>query len=172
MGAIINYTSFTDGLLYLNLSNEDDRDSMNNKYCPFVEKKMLTKLLGESLYNDFIGNKTVQKYANLINGVDATYEYNGKTKKYTGLKDMLAYFTYFQYVSRLDKIPTQSGFKRVKNQNSESVSPASEMCEAWNEGVSLYYQAIDFINYTNDQTPNTYADFDPEDIGTINIWGI
>lgn len=169
--AIINHEKFI-GLIYIDLEIRDDRNTLNVNYCPFVEKKMLTKLMGETLYNDFKNNTTVTKYANLINGVSTTYEYNGKNKVYTGLKDMLAYFTWFYYVSDQQTFNSQVGQVQPKVQNATIVNPAGKYAMIWNEAVELYYQAIDYINYINSVTPDTYDDFLYEDIDKINQFGI
>ena len=171
MGAIINYTKFVDPI-YIDTSDVHERDNVNNNYCPYVEKKMLKKLFGITLYTDFDANKTIAKYATLINGDTTAFTYNGYTKVFTGLKDMLAYFTYYFYIRKQNRFNTQMGQMQAKVQNAERISPAEDSMFAWNEGVKLYYETIDYINYKNDLVADTYANFLSEDLEEINSFGI
>jgi hypothetical protein len=171
MGAIINYKEFVEPI-YIDTAKEETRNILNDNYCPFVEEMVLRKLFGETLYNDFILDKTVTKYANLINGVTAYYTYNSVTRKFTGIKKMLAYFTYFEFIPDQYSYNSQFGQKKPKANNSESVIDHKKLIRAWNKGVDLYNEAIFYMQYINSIIPDTYEDLLSEEIEHINQWGI
>jgi len=55
-----------------------------------VQRVNLRDLLGSAMYYDFFENIAVQKYVDLLDG--KTYEYNGETIQYYGLKPLLVYW--------------------------------------------------------------------------------
>lgn len=167
MAAIIDYTAFVQPI-YIDTSDVDVKADLVN-YCAFVQEKMLKKLLGETLYNDYLSHSALAKYTTLINGDAMAYTYGGVTRLYTGLKTMLANFTYCEYVPDMTSINTKSGQKIEKsNKNFDSVTDERKLGRAWNEGVRLFYEAIDYINYKNGVDPTLYVDFDPRDLKTVN----
>lgn len=81
--------------------------------------KDIKPLLGYDFYNDLIQNETTTANAALLSG--GTYEDGGVTYKYEGLKTVIAYFLYANYVMS-NLVDTFTGFVTKSNEDSQPAS--------------------------------------------------
>lgn len=132
------------------------------------EKEILIKLLGYPLYSEFISGLAeetpLQKWLDLRNGADFSFEYKGKTisTHWNGLINdekisLLAYYVYYKYRYNTIINTTSIGDVVGKSENSEKVSDVPKLVYAWNEMVSLYGHTLD--SFSNDN--KTYYNSDP-----------
>ena len=165
------YPLFTSGDFNLYLQKKDyDFSKVLDDVCKNTEKDILIRLFGDVMYLDYENNPS--NYSELINGYKvadkfASYEYLGKKRVYRGLKDMIAFFTYFFYAQN----------KFIFNPNIEAsvsdtdrVNPAQNMLDAYMNGYKAYYDTYYFIKYK--QSLGEFDDFDFTDIELINNFGI
>lgn len=170
------YPLFTSGNFRLYLENRDhDLDPILNSTCQLTEDDILCKLLGDVLYLDFKNKQTTNvDYIELINGykvenVFAAYDHSGTKRVYYGLKDMLAYFTYFNYVTGKKNFnPTEE----QKTASIDKINPVYTSYEAYNMACKLYYSAYYFIIYKQSLDSTKFPDFDYTHIELINSFGI
>jgi hypothetical protein len=166
------YPVFTNGSYRLNLQELDS--DMFDDTCARVEFDILSMLFGDAMYLDYENNPTRTDILELVDGykVDdelATYTYNGKKYVYRGLKDMLAYFTYFHYIQgQFNFNPTIA----EKINAAIEISPEQNSLRAYNLGYKGYYDAYNFIKYKQSLGTGLFADFDFTDIELINSFGI
>jgi hypothetical protein len=167
-----SYSLFTEGI-YL-VDSTPKTDSLVDSVCKFVENKMLRKLFGIYLFNDFNTNIVNVKYVTLINGLDSPYIYdsNNLQYKFEGLKPMLANFVICFLPSFQRTNNVSSGEAEAKIANFDLMVSKTKQLAAWNDAVVYYYEAIDYINYMNGLTPDTYANFLPDNIEKDNSFGI
>lgn len=116
------------------------------------EGEILTDLLGYELYKEFkeaLAAAPViplpQKFVDLRDGVEFTFDYNGKdiTVKWNGLvnaekESLIAYYTYYKIRQKELSITTSVNEARGKLENSESVNEARKMLNAWRRMLQLY----------------------------------
>lgn len=166
------YSIFTNGGYNLNAGTLDT-DVLNNT-CQEVEKKILTKLFGDVMYLDFEQNQDDADYLELINGYEvddvlAPYELQSKKYVYRGLKDMLAYFTYFYFVQgQFNFNPNEAG----EAINNNIVNPALNALKAYNLGVKLYNDAYRFIVYKQTIDSTLFPDWEFSTIEELNSFDI
>lgn len=166
------YSVFTNGSYKLNLQ-ELDTDVFDDT-CERVEKDVLSMLLGDVTYLDYENNPTRTDILELIDGykVDGDYtyyEYAGKKYVYRGLKDMLAYFTFFHYIQgQFNFNPTVAEQINVALQ----ISPEQNSLRAYNLAYKGYYDTYQFIKYKQSLGTGLFADFDFTHIELINSFGI
>ena len=112
-----------------------------------TEVKDLQPLLGMSLYQDLIQDPTAAKYVTLKDG--ATWILSGKTYKMMGLKYVLAYLFYANYVEQVATVDTFSGMVQhtfAEAQRAESseirriASMNREIAARYWEEVKLYIE--------------------------------
>ncbi|TYP71480.1 DUF6712 family protein [Aquimarina intermedia] len=96
------------------------RDDKINPYIEDAEYLDLKPLLGESLYNDLIANKTDLKYINLLE--PKNYQHNGKEYTHKGLNKVISLFAYARYVLFGSFTDTAFGFVEKSNNDSQPVS--------------------------------------------------
>jgi hypothetical protein len=166
------YTIFTNGSFKLNLQ-ELDSDVLDST-CEHVEKDYLQRLMGDVEHNSYVNNPTSAEFVELENGykVDGKFEpftYAGKKYIYRGLKDMLAFFTYFHYI--------QGDYNFNPNLSEKinvaiTLSPEQNAFRAYNLGYKGYYDAYIFIKYKQSLGTGLFPDFVFEDIELINSFGI
>jgi len=134
--------------------NHFEKDTLKS-YISEVQEDVLKKLLGVNLYLEFgaqLPNPTSRKFNDLLNGV--VYTCDDNTFDYTGLKRMLKYFTYNEYVNDQDVQNTIIGNVSGKSRNSENLTPNATLAfsEAKNnKGVDYYKEARKFIEDNNEQ---------------------
>ena len=165
------YPLFTSGDFNLYLQRlRYDYSEVLNSVCERTEKNILTKLFGDVMFLDYENNP--EDYQELIDGyiVDekySTYEYQGKKRVYRGLKDMIAYFTFFFYAQ--NKFVFDPAIDSALSE-SDRINPEQNMLDAYMDGYKLYYDAYYFIKYK--QSFGEFEDFDFSDIELINNLGI
>lgn len=81
--------------------------------------KDIKPLLGYDFYNDLIQNETTTANAALLSG--GTYEDGGVAYKYEGLKTVIAYFLFANYVMS-NLVDTFTGFVTKSNEDSQPAS--------------------------------------------------
>lgn len=100
---LINYTT-QQAIKPISANNEDRFEQIMVE----TEIKDLQPLLGVSLYQDLIQNSAEPKYVTLIEGT--TWTLNGKPYIMKGLKYVIAYLFYANYVEQVAIADTFSGF--------------------------------------------------------------
>jgi len=140
--AIIDITYFT-GNRYIDLTNPDVQTNLENTF-DWVEKKYLTKLLGRETYLLFEAGKTATPYLEFIEG-GINFNWNGSDRAYDGLKNMLANFTYCEYIKKNQTYNTPIG--NVKFESKEQISQIDHYLfdDIYNEGVELYWEAVRYM---------------------------
>lgn len=118
------------------------------------EPRMLTDLLGYTLYKNFLAGITVgdQKYKDIRDGLEYTNRY-GILTKWRGLsytlgsakKSPIANYVYYQYMNIKISSTTGTGEANAKTQNATSTSPILKMVAAWNEMVKMNLELMDFL---------------------------
>lgn len=167
-----SYSTFTNGSYKILLQDLDD--DIFNDVCARVEEDILTKLFGDVMYLDFEQNLTDADYLELIEGykIDgelAPYELQSTKYVYRGLKDMLAYFTYFYFIQgQFNYNPDQTN-----NDNKvEAVNPMMNSLKAYNLGVKLYNAAYQFIVYKQSVDSTLFPDWGFTSIEPLNSFDI
>lgn len=169
------YSIFTSGNFNLFLQRMDtDVTSILDNTCQSVEDNILSKLFGDVMYLDFKNNLSEARYLELINGykvgdVFTAYGIDGQKRVYYGLKDMLAYFTYFYYVqNQYNFNPTV----QEKTDKVEKINPVNNTMRAYNLGQKLYYDAKYFIEWKQLNDSTLFPDFIFNGIAPINSFNI
>lgn len=165
MAALIDYTYFT-GTINIDTSRTDTRADLAN-YIDEYEKSMLLLLLGRDCWKNYQENKTAANWVTFEDGTDYTDE---RLKEYEGVKQMLAQFVFFYYSRDQRSANTPVGEASAPILN-PSYSPQKES-RAWNEGVRLWNEAIEYINWKNSQTADTYPYFEYAELKEMNSFGI
>lgn len=166
MAALITYAVFT-GTINIDTGRTDIRTDIG-KYIDEYEKSMLRLLLGRDCWKNYQENKTAAHWVTFENGTD--YTDGGILKEYDGVKNMLAQFVYFYYSrdQRSANTPTGEASGNVLN---PAINIQKET-RAWNEAVRLWNEAIDYINWQNSETADTYPYFEATKLSEINSFGI
>lgn len=94
-------------------------DNIFNNYIYEAQEFDLKYLLCEDMYFDLLKNSTDQKYIDLINGKEYTYE--NKSYSFSGLGKVIAYFTYARFILKSNIVSTSHGFVVKNTQFSETV---------------------------------------------------
>jgi len=139
----------------VNITQSSEVTEDLNQVIIDVEIEILSKLLGDDLYllliADLDGNYApqTQKYKDLVNGKE--YKRAGYTVNYQGIKRMLRYFVYSEWL-KTGRISNVSGGTVIETKDkSESLSRfeiRAEANRAYNKGMTLYLKAYDFL-YNN-----------------------
>lgn len=84
----------------------------------------LSKFMGDSFFldlvNDYNSSPSLANYSLLYNGGNYTHE--GKSYYFSGIKDLLVYYSYARYVNNSGVIATPTGFVAKTNNYSEQVT--------------------------------------------------
>jgi hypothetical protein len=159
------------GEVNLDLSSDTDVVDQFESLGRQVEDDILRDLLNDKLYNDLIadldvnGDPQTQIYIDLVDG--KTYQRpGGETVNYDGLKRMLKYFVYEQYLDFTYHSNISVGQSLTVNENSELVTPAKlrkVRGRIQNKAVNLYNKAIVFIDDNEDDyfSDNDYGFWKP-----------
>lgn len=89
-----------------------------------VQVQDLQKILGFDFYQDIIQNPASTANAALING--GTYEYNSVTYTYAGLKYVLAYLIFAQYIRHSPIKDTYGGFVKKQFEDSRETTKGEQ----------------------------------------------
>lgn len=121
------------------IPNQEETRGLDS-FIEAEETKILKKILGIELYNEFIqglesSGDIEQKWIDLRDG--ATYEYGEVQYQYEGLKDLLKPYIY-QLAVQLNyrKLTTSGVVINRGQQNTETQNPNYEVVTYWNEFVS------------------------------------
>jgi hypothetical protein len=142
--------------------------------CQEVEDKILKLLFGDVMHLDFEQNLEDADYLELtegykIDGELVPYELQSKKYVYRGLKDMLAYFTYFYFVQ--GQFNYNPNIEEKVN-TVEVINPQLNALRAYNQGVKLYNDAYRFIVYKQTVDTTLFPDWEFTSIETLNTFDI
>lgn len=170
------------------LPNLAHRKNSFLSYAEYLEKDALTRLLGYDFYIrllDGIENAD-QIWLDVRDGV--SYEYEGFTQIYSGLKDFLIPYIYANWLIEDQTKQTGAGNTVGKAKNSVVVSSARDIVKGWNNYVEKlgfnhvsvgYYSRYD-NHVTNHKSTlygllksnDLYGEFEYNYPGTINIMNL
>ena len=135
------------GLLAVDVINSQSETELFNQICPQIEKKYLVHLLGYNLYEAFkvgIAETVVaQKWKDLRDG--KTFQANDIDLKWAGLKNMLKYFVYYEFLVAKNIQDSSIGLQNMQAETGERTNFNQVQIDAFNEGVNLY--GSDIIEY-------------------------
>jgi hypothetical protein len=158
------------GIINIDTSRQEIEEELID-YCLTIEADALRKILGDTLYTEYLQDEGEgDKWDELINGIDGTFEYNNKTVTYTGLVDKICYLIYLKYVQ--DQVSSNTTFGEVVPDPSNGTQQYNtpKMVRAYNKWVDAFNSAVDFINYKNTETPDTYYGFNTSYLDYANTW--
>ena len=130
-------------------------DGQIDMYIEDVQEEQLTDLLGYDLYNEFMtaldGTPDV-KWTNLRDG--DTYQDGEYLRKFKGIKEMLKYFTYFEYMRSLRIEARETGFRLPDGTNSDEAGNLGtvRLKRMYNKGIAIYQDAYFYIKEENKGT--------------------
>lgn len=156
-----NYSDYFKGILQIDLSESVDSAVIDDVVTEYQEQ-IFKDLFGEALYNYLKDNESESVYTTLRDGETITDE-NGYKYEWKGLKSMLAPFIYFYYKRKEESFDSPMGEKKSETQNATRAlsNLRKKLTEAWNKGADLYRDAIDYIDYKNEQSTDYYPEFLP-----------
>lgn len=155
-------------------TNQDKLTLSIQKY----ERLLLVNALGITQYNELIADveATSGKWYDMING--KTYD----NKRFEGLKDIIAYFVYVNFLKYEAVQFNTTGLQRADAENATSVSPVNRMVDYWNEFVNMYQSHEEcgcwwWLNYDTNYTFVSLYEFikdfpDNYDCGYFNFYRI
>jgi len=120
-----------------------------------VEEKELQDLLGAALLQDLQTNPTTVPNVKLLDGSTFT-DCNGNTIKQKGIRWMLAYMNYSEYLGTSFAADTFSGFTQKVRQDSTQISEGSiKRLQLSNRELALtqWYLIRDFLNENSSDYP-------------------
>ena len=178
--SLIDSTYFT-GLISIPTSKyADDIQTYIDRY----EEKVLTDLLGYTLYYQFIEGLEEpvidQKWLDLRDG--KTYEVDGKLVKWNGLineakESLISYYIFWNYKTENHTITTNVGGVDLKSENSTRVVETQKLTQVWAKMLSLYGKHTDSdlkptaLNFLN-EFESDYPDWEFSLKGNINYFDI
>lgn len=148
----------------------DDIANYIAKYEPEFLRALFGYQLSKAIQDP--ANATVDKYKNIISGVEYT-NWFGIPDKWRGLqetmpnekfKSAIANYVYCFYLN--DKITetTGTGEKVASAQNAETASPRAKIARAWNEMVAWNKELIDYLVYNQTTYPEWFVYYDNTDL--------
>ena len=161
------------GQINLDLSSDSNVIAQFEAFGRDIEEEILKELLNDKLYSDLIadldGNEEPQTqiYIDLVNGKEYTNPI-GQTIIYEGLKKMLRFFIYEEYLDFIYSQNTSTGQMSSQNENSIPLTRGQlrkVRSRIQNKAVKLYHKAAIFINdnYTDYFTGTDYAYWRPKE---------
>lgn len=130
-------------------------DAQIDMYIADVQEEQLTDLLGYDLYNEFMTALDATpdvKWTNLRDG--DTYQDGEYLRKFKGIKEMLKYFTYFEYMRSLRIEARETGFRLPDGTNSDEAGNLGtvRLKRMYNKGIAIYQDAYFYIKEENKGT--------------------
>ena len=130
-------------------------DGQIDMYIEDVQEEQLTDLLGYDLYNEFMTALDATpdvKWTNLRDG--DTYQDGEYLRKFKGIKEMLKYFTYFEYMRSLIIEARETGFRLPDGTNSDEACNLGtvRLKRMYNKGIAIYQDAYFYIKEENKGT--------------------
>jgi hypothetical protein len=165
----------TDFLGDIKISQNSKESADLQSYIDQTQERVLRNLLGDSEYNLFIadlvaGVPQTQKWLNFLNGFtwvdDSDYDNN-----YTGIKQFLRYFTYFEFVRNLNAKTTTIGIQFADAENSLQATQIQSNVvteQRYNKGVDLYKEATKMLLYYEKRT-ESYTTITEIGAGTYQV---
>lgn len=153
--AIIDITYFT-GNRFIDLTNTDNEQNLESM-LDSVEKKYLIKLMGRETYLLFEAGKEATPYLEFING-NIPFNWNGSDRTYYGLKDMLADFTYCEYIKKTQSFNTPIGNVKFDSKEQQSIIDYMQFDDVWNEAVEYYWEAYKYMQIESTGFELVYTD--------------
>lgn len=145
------------GEINLDLSSDPNVIAQFETLGRQIEDDILQDLLNDKLYNDLIadldlsGDPQTSPYTELVDG--ETYINDaGQTIIYQGLKRMLRYFIYEQYLDFQWSSNASTGQSTTENENSTLLTRSAlrkVRARIQNKAVNLYSKAATYINEKN-----------------------
>lgn len=145
--SFIDTTYFGAGDITIPTADNGDLTQAIEQY----EKEILIDALGYELYSLLIddldegGEPQTQRFIDLVDGAEFNLDYCGKTflTKWEGLRNsykqsFIAYYTYFNYVSRTNEHLSSIGNAMFETETGERSSPVLKMVSAWSKMMALY----------------------------------
>jgi len=118
-----------------------------------VQERELKKLIGTKLYQDLVNNSTSAIYLELLNG--GTFVANDFTYTQLGLRYVLAFFIYSEYLSDSKLQDTFAGFVK-KNIPESRQAEIGEIKAKQNRARQLAFGAWEEIKLFLDNNTDTY----------------
>ena len=142
------------------------------EYCERLEAELLEKLLGRTLYTEYLDDSTDIKFTELLDGVTDSFEYGGITRKYTGLANKFCYYIYYLYSKDQYATNTAHGDVAPESIGGSYQYNEGRVIRAYNKWIDAFNDAVDFIRYKNELTPDTYVGFTTSKMIYANTFGI
>lgn len=110
-------------------------------------------LMGLDFYNDLMRNHADTKYQDLLNG--GTYTYKDITYTHHGLKSVIVYYAYSNYILFGSQVDTPFGLIEKDNNNSSRVTEDAKRTKA-KKNQNLGYSYWDNVRIFLDRNADTY----------------
>ena len=150
-------------------------DNINvHSYIDKHEPIILRKVLGYALYKEFItelAGTPSTEWTNLRDGAEYT-DNSGNTQMYDGIYLIIANYVFEKIVADKQNYTTDSGVKIGGADNAEPFNPRYKQVYAHNDLVDRVSAMNDFINITNSDTANTYANYLPEILTKETVFNV
>jgi hypothetical protein len=134
MANITSITDFKNPYIPYAVSGENTEEYLN-EIIEYYEKIILTNILGEIEYNDYIANPTNTEWVNFVSGT--TYTYNSVSYVYPGIKDVLVKLIYYYWQKDTASNLGESGQLKKTLVHATQIIPSGKMARAYNEAVDL-----------------------------------
>lgn len=158
--AIVTYKDFSGKNESLPV-DEKVRDELN-AYIDRFEPKILSELLGYELYKEFKAGIEAatpeQKWINLRDGADYRDSCD-VLSLFDGLKVASVAHIYYKFTKENQEFASEVGIKRIASQNSEGADPSRKQSIAINLASEINEQCKGFIEWSNNETPDTYENY-------------
>jgi len=158
-----NFITKADFIGEINISQNQYTTEDLQSFIDEFEVKYLKKLLGDDLYLKVIDPEG-DEYDELIEGVvyETTNE-NGVVVNvdYTGIRQMLAYFIYFEYIRKQPYKNTNAGTQTSNSETATAVTKQeinSIATNIFNKAVDLYGKELVIGSFITGAGVNTYDD--------------
>jgi hypothetical protein len=159
----------TDFILDVNIpsSTYSDFDDFIVKY----EAEGLRKILGYPLYKEVAAydsanpNLTTQRIKDLTNGLE--YQYNQEAEKYDGLKSIIKYYVYCEYLRAIASSTSNVSETKVNVENAAAIGYEHKIQKAWAIMLNDIEKMEQYIF-----TDGRYPEYTHADIGNINAFDL
>ncbi len=158
-----------------NVQLQNEQENSFNTFKQDSEDEALLMVLGAELYDEFKAGIAVgspdQKWVDLRDGKNYVSTENGKAYKYTGVKKFLIPYVFALWNHDAAVNKTSMGTALAVAETSEGVSPATLICNAYNESSRLVGDECEhkktlfgFLSANKD----VYSNWEFESIGLMN----
>ena len=148
--SLIDSSYFVEDISVPNISGSHPAASVNlaslNRAILTYERDYLTRLLGPTLYDEFITDLAASEpWATGL---------RDELRDTTNLISPIAFYVWYYWMRRNATAITGSGAAEAKHENATTVSPAVDMCEAYNKAMRMTWDVIDYLNEHADDLPS------------------